>query len=71
MLVYLNVDKVIRIIRNEEEPKPHLMRRFKLTDPQAEAILNMRLRSLRRLEEMEIGKEHKALSKERKDIRRC
>jgi topoisomerase-4 subunit A len=68
LLVYLNVDEVIRIIRNEEEPKPHLMRRFKLTDTQAEAILNMRLRSLRRLEEMEIGKEHKALSKERKDI---
>ncbi len=68
LLVYLNVDEVIRIIRNEDEPKPQLMRRFKLTDTQAEAILNMRLRSLRRLEEMEIGKEHKALSKERKDI---
>jgi topoisomerase-4 subunit A len=68
LLVYLNVDEVIRIIRNEDEPKPRLMQRFKLTDVQAEAILNMRLRSLRRLEEMEIAKEHKALSKERKDI---
>ena len=68
LLVYLNVDEVIRIIRNEDEPKPRLMQRFKLTDMQAEAILNMRLRSLRRLEEMEIRKEHKALTKERKDI---
>src|SRR4029077_16646747 len=68
LLVYLNVDEVIRIIRNEDDPKPRLMQRFKLTDVQAEAILNMRLRSLRRLEEMEIRKEHKALSKERRDI---
>ena len=68
LLVYLNVDEVIRIIRNEDEPKPRLIERFKLSDTQAEAILNMRLRSLRRLEEMEIGKEHKALAKERKDI---
>jgi topoisomerase-4 subunit A len=68
LLVYLNVDEVIRIIRNEDEPKPRLMQRFKLTDVQAEAILNMRLRSLRKLEEMEIGKEHKALSRERKEI---
>ena len=68
LLVYLNVDEVIRIIRTEDEPKPRLMQRFKLTDVQAEAILNMRLRSLRRLEEMEIQKEHKSLAKERKDI---
>ncbi|HET7884195.1 MAG TPA: DNA topoisomerase IV subunit A, partial [Acetobacteraceae bacterium] len=68
LLVYLNVDEVIRIIRNEEEPKPRLMQHFKLSDVQAEAILNMRLRSLRKLEEMEIRKEHKALSKERRDI---
>jgi topoisomerase IV subunit A len=59
---------VIRIIRYEDEPKPRLIQRFKLTDVQAEAILNMRLRSLRRLEEMEIQKEHRSLSKERKDI---
>jgi topoisomerase-4 subunit A len=68
LLVYLNVDEVIRIIRTEDEPKPRLMKRFSLSDPQAEAILNMRLRSLRKLEEMEIHKEHKALSKERKDL---
>jgi len=68
LLVYLNVDEVIRIIRNEDEPKPRLMQRFKLTDVQAEAILNMRLRSLRRLEEMELRKEHKALVGERKDL---
>ncbi|HET6607710.1 MAG TPA: DNA topoisomerase IV subunit A [Rhodopila sp.] len=68
LLVYLNLDEVIRIIREEEHPKPRLMDRFSLGDVQAEAILNMRLRSLRRLEEMEIRKEHKSLSKERKDL---
>lgn len=68
LLVYLNLDEVIRIIRTEDEPKPRLMARFSLTDVQTEAILNMRLRALRRLEEMEIRKEHKALSKERKEI---
>ncbi len=66
--VYLNLDEVIRIIRSEDEPKPVLMRAFELSDVQAEAILNMRLRSLRKLEEMEIRKEHKGLSKERKDL---
>jgi topoisomerase-4 subunit A len=68
LLVYLNLDEVIRIIREEEHPKPRLIDRFSLTDTQAEAILNMRLRSLRRLEEMEIRKEHKSLSKERKEL---
>jgi topoisomerase-4 subunit A len=68
LLVYLNLDEVIRIIREEEQPKPKLMDRFSLSDIQAEAILNMRLRSLRRLEELEIRKEHKSLSKERKDL---
>ncbi|MGH7154756.1 MAG: DNA topoisomerase IV subunit A, partial [Acetobacteraceae bacterium] len=68
LIVYLNLDEVIRIIREEEQPKPPLMARFDLTDAQAEAILNMRLRALRRLEEMELKKEHKALSRERKDI---
>ncbi len=68
LLVYLNLDEVIRIIREEDEPKPRLMTRFELSDVQAEAILNMRLRSLRRLEEMELRKEHKSLSKERKEI---
>jgi topoisomerase-4 subunit A len=69
LVVYLNLDAVIRIIRENEEPKPALMKRFKLTDVQAEAILNMRLRSLRRLEEMEIKTEHKALEAEQKDLR--
>jgi topoisomerase IV subunit A len=69
LLVYLNLDEVIRIIREEEHPKPRLIDRFKLTDVQAEAILNMRLRSLRRLEEMEIRKEHKSLTKDLKDLR--
>ncbi|HUB47916.1 MAG TPA: DNA topoisomerase IV subunit A [Acetobacteraceae bacterium] len=68
LLVYLNLDEVIRIIRSEDEPKPALMARFELTDVQADAILNMRLRALRRLEEMEIKKEHRALTKERKEI---
>lgn len=66
--VYLNLDEVIRIIRTEDEPRPELMRAFALTEAQAEAILNMRLRSLRRLEEMEIKREHKALSRERKEL---
>jgi len=68
LAVYLNLDEVIRIIREEDQPKPALTKRFELTDVQAEAILNMRLRSLRKLEEMEIRREHKALSKERKEI---
>ena len=68
LIAYLNLDEVIRIIREEDEPKAKLMKRFKLTDGQAEAILNMRLRSLRRLEEMEIKTEHKALSKELADL---
>ena len=69
LLVYLNLDEVIRIIREEDEPKPRLVARFTLTDTQAEAILNMRLRSLRRLEEMEIRREHDKLTKERKGLR--
>ncbi|MFN3934271.1 MAG: DNA topoisomerase IV subunit A [Parvibaculum sp.] len=66
---YLNLDEVIRIIREEDEPKPALIKRFKLTDNQAEAILNMRLRSLRKLEEMEIKGEHKELSAEQKNLK--
>jgi topoisomerase-4 subunit A len=68
LVAYLNLDEVIRIIRNEDEPKPALMKRFKLSDIQADAILNMRLRSLRKLEEFEIREEHKVLSTERKDL---
>ncbi|MFA5122142.1 DNA topoisomerase IV subunit A [Zavarzinia sp.] len=65
LIAYLNLDEVIRIIREEDQPKPALMARFGLTDVQAEAILNMRLRSLRKLEEFEIRKEYDALEKER------
>src|SRR6185312_10358895 len=70
LAVYLNLDKVIKIIRSEDEPKPKLMQAFKLTDRQAEAILNMRLRALRRLEEMQIREEHTALTKEQKELKR-
>jgi topoisomerase-4 subunit A len=70
LAVFLNIDAVIRIIREEDDAKAGLIREFKLTDMQAEAILNMRLRSLRKLEEMEIRKEHKALSKEASDVRK-
>jgi topoisomerase-4 subunit A len=69
LAVYLNLDEVIRIIRTEDEPKPKLMKAFTLTEVQADAILNMRLRSLRKLEEMEIRREHKALTAERKRLR--
>ena len=68
LIAYLNLDEVIRIIRNEDEPKPVMMERFKLTDVQTEAILNMRLRSLRKLEEIEIRNEHDRLSEERRTL---
>ncbi|WP_188581181.1 DNA topoisomerase IV subunit A [Azorhizobium oxalatiphilum] len=68
LVAYLNLDEVIRIIREEDEPKAELMRTFELTDLQAESILNMRLRSLRRLEEMELRKEHDKLSKEQDQL---
>ena len=68
LIAFLNLDRVIEIIRTEDEPKPILMSEFSLSDRQAEAILNMRLRSLRRLEEMEIGRERQALSKEREEL---
>ncbi len=69
LIAYLNLDEVIRIIREEDEPKAELIRTFELTDNQAEAILNMRLRSLRKLEEMEIRKEDKELKAERKELK--
>ncbi|MBA4226839.1 MAG: DNA topoisomerase IV subunit A [Hyphomonas sp.] len=65
---YLNIDEVIRIIRTEDEPKPVLMKRFKISDIQAEAILNLRLRALRKLEEMEIQGEHTKLTEERDEL---
>jgi topoisomerase-4 subunit A len=68
LVAYLNLDRVIEIIRTEDEPKAIMMAEFSLSDRQAEAILNMRLRSLRRLEEMEIAKEREALAKEREEL---
>ena len=69
LIAYLNIDKVIKIIRTEDEPKPALIKAFKLTEVQADAILNMRLRSLRKLEEMEIRTEDKNLRGELKDVK--
>jgi topoisomerase IV subunit A len=68
LIAYLNLDRVIEIIRSEDEPKPVLMAEFSLSDRQAEAILNMRLRSLRKLEELEIGRERAGLAKERDEL---
>jgi topoisomerase-4 subunit A len=68
IIAFLNLDRIIEIIRTEDEPKPVMMAEFGLTDRQAEAILNMRLRSLRRLEEMELRKEHDALLAERAEL---
>jgi len=69
LIAYLNLDKIIKIIRTEDEPKPKLKKAFKLSDVQAEAILNMRLRQLRKLEENTIKEEHAELTAERKQIR--
>jgi topoisomerase-4 subunit A len=69
LIAYLNLDKVIKIIRTEDEPKPVLIKTFKLTDLQADSILNMRLRNLRKLEEMEIRGEDKDLRNELKGIK--
>ena len=68
LIAFLNLDRVIAIIRTEDEPKPLLMDEFSLSDRQAEAILNMRLRSLRKLEELEIGRECASLVKERDEL---
>ncbi|MFL6722449.1 MAG: DNA topoisomerase IV subunit A [Sphingomonas sp.] len=70
LVAYLNLDRVIHIIRTEDEPKAVLMAEFSLSDRQAEAILNMRLRSLRKLEELEIGRERAALAKEKEQLER-
>src|SRR5215510_14189450 len=69
LIAYLNLDKVIKIIRTEDEPKPVLMKTFKISDVQADAILNMRLRNLRKLEEMEIKREEKELREERTAVK--
>jgi topoisomerase IV subunit A len=68
MIVYLNLDEVIRIIREHDDAKERMMKRWRLTEVQAEAILNMRLRSLRRLEEIEIKKELKSLGVEQEEL---
>ncbi|MCW2392528.1 topoisomerase-4 subunit A [Sphingobium sp. B1D7B] len=70
IIAYLNLDRVIEIIRSEDEPKPVMMAEFQLTDRQAEAILNMRLRSLRKLEEMELRRERDDLAAEREDLQK-
>ncbi|MBC2665021.1 DNA topoisomerase IV subunit A [Novosphingobium flavum] len=68
IIAYLNLDRIIEIIRTEDEPKPVMMAEFELTDRQSEAILNMRLRSLRKLEEMELRKEREELLAEQDEL---
>ena len=68
LIAYLNIDAVIKLIRQEDDPKPKMMKRWGLTETQTEAILNMRLRALRRLEEIEIKREHDALSAEKRAL---
>jgi topoisomerase-4 subunit A len=69
LIAYLNIDEVIRIVRFEDDPKAKLIERFKLTEVQADAILNLRLKALSKLEEIEIKAEHDRLSKERKALK--
>ncbi|HEX7751395.1 MAG TPA: DNA topoisomerase IV subunit A [Novosphingobium sp.] len=70
IIAYLNLDRIIEIIRTEDEPKPVMMAEFELTDRQAEAILNMRLRSLRKLEEMELRRERDELLAEQDELQK-
>ncbi|GGC14955.1 DNA topoisomerase 4 subunit A [Novosphingobium endophyticum] len=70
IIAYLNLDRIIEIIRTEDEPKPVMMAEFNLTDRQAEAILNMRLRSLRKLEEMELRHEREDLLREQDELQK-
>jgi topoisomerase IV subunit A len=69
LIAYLNIDEVIRIVRFEDDPKARLIKRFKLSEVQADAILNLRLKALSKLEEIEIKAEHDRLSKERRDLK--
>jgi len=69
LIAYLNIDEVIRIVRFEDDPKAKLIARFKLTEVQADAILNLRLKSLSKLEEVEIKAEHDKLSKEQRELK--
>ncbi|GAB5452246.1 MAG: DNA topoisomerase IV subunit A [Halioglobus sp.] len=70
LVAFLNIDEVIHIIRTEEKPKPALMKRFKITDVQAEAILELKLRNLAKLEEMNIRAEQKELEDERDSLKK-
>lgn len=70
LIAFLNIDEVIRIVRFEDEPKKKLISTFKLSELQADAVLNLRLKALSRLEEMEIRAEHENLTKERRDLKR-
>lgn len=70
LIAYLNLDEVIRIVRFEDDPKQKLIKRFKLTDVQADAILNLRLKSLSKLEEIAIKAEHDRLSQERRNLKK-
>ena len=69
LIAYLNIDEVIRIVRHEDDPKARLMARFKLSEVQADAVLNLRLKALSKLEEIEIRAEHDRLSKERRELK--
>jgi len=69
LIAFLNLDEVIRIVRFEDDPKAKLIKRFKLTEVQADAILNLRLKSLSKLEEVEIRAEHDKLTKERRELK--
>lgn len=68
LIAYLNLDRIIQIIREEDDPKAVMMKEFKLTDNQSEAILNMKLRSLRKLEESQIREEYEELSEEKAEL---
>ena len=69
LIAYLNIDEVIRIVRFEDDPKARLIKKFSLTEVQADAILNLRLKSLSKLEEVEIKAEHDKLSKEQRELK--
>ena len=70
LIAFANLDEIIRLIREADDPKAAMMARWEMSEVQAEAILNMRLRALRRLEEVEIGKEHKTLKSEQRELRK-
>ena len=70
LIAFANLDEIIRIVREEDDPRAAMMARWEMSEVQAEAILNMRLRALRRLEEAEIRKEHKSLESEQRELKR-